>query len=62
MMIFVCGLFPYPYRFWIAKTWARSMLFMGKALCGLDYVFEGLENIPDEASVIQDCFLSASPG
>ena len=52
MLIFFCSLFPYPVRFWIARTWSRSMLFMGKALCGLDYVFEGLENIPDEPSVI----------
>jgi 1-acyl-sn-glycerol-3-phosphate acyltransferase len=28
------------------------MLFMGKALCGLDYVIEGTENIPREPSVI----------
>jgi 1-acyl-sn-glycerol-3-phosphate acyltransferase len=28
------------------------MLFVGKKLCGLDYVFEGLDNIPDEPSVI----------
>ena len=52
MLIFFCSLFPYPVRFWIARAWSRSMLFMGKALCGLDYVFEGLENIPDEPSVI----------
>ncbi len=28
------------------------MLFMGKVLCGLDYVIEGAENIPDRPSVI----------
>ena len=28
------------------------MLYVGKRLCGLDYVFEGLENIPDQPSVI----------
>jgi len=28
------------------------MLFVGKWLCGLDYVIEGMENIPVEASVI----------
>jgi len=52
MSIFFCGLFPYQVRFGIARTWARSMLFVGKALCGLDYVIEGRENIPDEPSVI----------
>jgi 1-acyl-sn-glycerol-3-phosphate acyltransferase len=52
MLIFLCALFPYSFRFGIARTWARSMLFVGKAFCGLDYVIEGRENIPDEPSVI----------
>jgi 1-acyl-sn-glycerol-3-phosphate acyltransferase len=52
MMIFFCSLFSYRLRFAIARAWGRSMLFMGKALCGLDYVIEGEENIPDEPSVI----------
>lgn len=52
LVIFVCALLPYRVRFGIARSWSRSMLFMGKAICGLDYVFEGLENIPDRPSVI----------
>ena len=52
MTIFVCALLPYRVRFKVAATWAKSMLYVGKRLCGLDYVFEGLENIPDEPSVI----------
>ncbi|MGI9202597.1 MAG: lysophospholipid acyltransferase family protein [Woeseiaceae bacterium] len=44
--------FPYPTRFAVGRAWGRSMLFMGKRLCGLDYVIEGLENIPAEPSVI----------
>lgn len=43
---------PYRMRFAVARAWGRSMLFMGKRLCGLDYVIEGLENIPAEPSVI----------
>ena len=45
---------PFGYRliFAIARTWGKSMLFVGKYLCGLDYVVEGRENIPDEPSVI----------
>jgi 1-acyl-sn-glycerol-3-phosphate acyltransferase len=45
---------PFGYRliFTIARTWAKSMLFVGKYLCGLDYVVEGRENIPDRPSVI----------
>ncbi len=44
--------FPYRTRFAVARAWGRSMLFMGKRLCGLDYAIEGLENIPSEPSVI----------
>lgn len=44
--------FPYRTRFAVARGWGRSMLFMGKRLCGLDYAIEGLENIPAEPSVI----------
>jgi len=43
---------PYRFLFGIARLWGKSMLFVGKYLCGLDYVVEGRENIPDEASVI----------
>jgi 1-acyl-sn-glycerol-3-phosphate acyltransferase len=52
MTIFVVAFLPYRLRFRIARAWGRSMLFMGKVLCGLDYVIEGVENIPDEPSVI----------
>ena len=50
-----CVIFsPLGYRviFRIASAWGQSMLFVGKHLCGLDYVIEGEENIPSEASVI----------
>ena len=50
-----CVIFsPLGYRviFRIASAWGHSMLFVGKHLCGLDYVIEGEENIPSEASVI----------
>ena len=43
---------PYEFRFSIARNWGKSMLVMGKWLCGLDYSIEGLENIPDTPSVI----------
>ena len=43
---------PYEFRFSIARNWGKSMLVMGKWLCGLDYRIEGLENIPDSPSVI----------
>lgn len=52
VVIFVCALFPYHWRFAVARGWAHSMLFAGRVLCGFDYVIEGKENIPDVASVI----------
>ena len=52
MTIFFGAWLPYRMRFEVARAWAKSMLFVGKKLCGLEYVFEGVENIPDEPSVI----------
>lgn len=52
MSIFICGLLPYSFRFAIGRAWGKSMLAVGKFLCGLDYVIEGEENIPLEPSVI----------
>lgn len=51
----MCALFsflPYPKRFFFARVWGRSMLWVGRWLCGLRYQIEGEENIPDHASVI----------
>lgn len=43
---------PYKRRFIFARMWGLSMLWVGRWLCGLRYQFEGLENIPDEPSVV----------
>lgn len=52
LLVVLCAPFPYRVRFSVARTWCRSMLWAGKAICGLDYVVEGRENIPDEPCVI----------
>jgi 1-acyl-sn-glycerol-3-phosphate acyltransferase len=44
--------FPYRLRFSIARAWSKGMLWMGRLLCGLDWVVEGQENLPPGASVI----------
>ena len=44
--------FPLHVRFAIARGWGRGMLWAGRFFCGLDYVIEGSENIPDRPSVI----------
>jgi len=38
--------------FAVTRIWAKSMMFAGKWLCGLDYVIEGQDNIPSTPSVI----------
>lgn len=50
--VFVSWAFPFSVRFGLARTWAASMLRAGRVVCGLDYVVEGRENIPDEPCVI----------
>jgi len=52
LTIFLLFFVPFPVRFAIGRAWGQSMLTVGKYLCGLDYVIEGRENIPDEASII----------
>ena len=49
--IFLCAMFPFSVRFALARAWGKSMLVVGRFLCGLDYEIEGLENIPDAPCV-----------
>lgn len=44
--------FSYTTRFAVAKGWGHAMLWGGRFFCGLDYVIEGRENVPDKPSVI----------
>lgn len=50
--VFLSWPLPFAVRFGLARTWARTMLWVGRVMCGLDYVIEGTENIPQEPSVI----------
>jgi 1-acyl-sn-glycerol-3-phosphate acyltransferase len=50
--VFLCWPFSFGVRFGLARAWSRTMLWAGRAICGLDYVIEGRENIPDEPAVI----------
>ena len=52
MLCTITFIFPYAFRFRFAKMWGQSMLWVGRALCGLDYVVEGRENIPQVPSAI----------
>jgi len=44
--------FPFAIRSAIARNWGKSMLWVGRIVCGLDYVIEGRDNIPAMPSVI----------
>jgi 1-acyl-sn-glycerol-3-phosphate acyltransferase len=50
--IVLCWPFSHKLRFAIARAWGKSMLFAGRWICGLKYVVEGRENIPQQPSVI----------
>lgn len=52
ILVLVCTPASFELRFGLARTWARSMLWVGRIVCGLDYVIEGRENIPGDPSVI----------
>lgn len=52
LIIVLFAWLPYKRRFVFARMWSHSMLWVGRWLCGLRYQFEGLENIPDEPSVV----------
>ncbi len=52
MLIFLCAWLPHERRFGIARQWGKSMLTAGRLLCGLRFKVEGMENIPDQPSVI----------
>ena len=52
LLIAVFAWAPYRVRFAFAQLWGKSMLWVGRWLCGLRYEFEGLENIPKQASVV----------
>ena len=52
LSIFLMWPFPFMVRSAIARNWGKSMLWAGRAICGLDYVIEGEENIPAVPSVI----------
>lgn len=51
LVVLLLGLWPKA-SFAVTRAWCRSMLFAGRYLCGLDYVVEGEEHIPDRPSVI----------
>lgn len=44
--------FAHRVRFGIARAWARGMLWMGRIICGLEWVVEGEENMPSGPSVL----------
>jgi len=43
---------PYKFRFFGAKCWVATTLFLLKKLCRLDYIVEGYDNLPETNGVI----------
>jgi 1-acyl-sn-glycerol-3-phosphate acyltransferase len=57
LLIFVPFLlltFPFPYRvrYAMASRWGWFMVLVGKWLCGINFVVEGKENIPQGAAIV----------
>ncbi|MDP6993441.1 MAG: lysophospholipid acyltransferase family protein [Woeseiaceae bacterium] len=52
LMIAIVFFLPFPRRFAIASYWGKSMLVVGRWLCGMQWEIEGEEHIPDVPSVI----------
>ncbi len=54
-----CFWLPYRTHFALARSWARSVLFLLKELCGLTYTVEGLEHIPEGSHIVMSNHSSA---
>ena len=52
LLVVLSGALPYRFRMAIAVTWANLVLWMLKVICGLDYVVEGRENLPEKPGVL----------
>ena len=50
LFVLICMVLPFPRRFPLARGWARSILWVLKWTCGLDYQVEG-EPLPDGCHV-----------
>ncbi len=48
--IVLFGWLPTPRLYGFARGWARWHMWLGRVLCGLDWVIEGTENIPREGA------------
>src|ERR1700690_1103681 len=55
----LCFWLPYRGHFAIARTWARCLLWMLERLCGLGFVVEGRDRIPQGNHIIMSNHASA---
>lgn len=51
LLVVLASVFSAKLAYTVTRRWAQSMMLAGKLLCGLDYVIEGLENLPEKPSV-----------
>jgi len=50
---------PPKQRYWMATGWTRFAVFCAKAICGIRYEVQGLENLPDAPAIVQPKHQSA---
>lgn len=52
IVVVACWPLPLSVRFAVARAWGRGMLRAGRFFCGLDYVIEGREHVPERPAVV----------
>lgn len=50
--VIVMAFFPHRWRFAWVTLWTKSVMWVLKILCGLDYEVEGQENVPGENAIV----------
>ena len=52
LIVYACAFGSYHVRFIGVRWWIATVMFLLRKLCGLDYVVEGTEHLPEESCVV----------
>jgi 1-acyl-sn-glycerol-3-phosphate acyltransferase len=52
VLVLLCWWLPFGVRYALARHWAKGMLWAGRFFCGLDYVVEGREFVPEQPGIV----------
>lgn len=51
-IILLCFFSPFEFRYWLAKQWVASVLWVARVVCGITHHVEGLENLPKDRPAV----------